>query len=51
MDNQFYNKTRDFALKVLKVDEHKGLTGAEVKRRQEEFGTNEFTKPKQASLL
>jgi Ca2+-transporting ATPase len=51
MDNQARSKDTRMMLDELKVDERIGLTTKEVERRHEEYGRNEFTKPKKASLL
>lgn len=51
MDNKYYRQPKDSVLRSLKVSEEKGLTQKEADNRLREYGKNEFTKPKQASLL
>ena len=51
MENKYYRQPKDSVLRSLKVSEEKGLTQKEADNRLREYGRNEFTKPKQASLL
>ncbi|MDU6854056.1 MAG: calcium-translocating P-type ATPase, PMCA-type [Zhenhengia sp.] len=51
MENKYYRQPKENVLRSLKVSEEKGLTHKEADNRLREYGKNEFTKPKQASLL
>ncbi len=51
MENKYYRQPKESVLRSLKVSEEKGLTHKEADNRLREYGKNEFTKPKQASLL
>lgn len=51
MENKYYRQPKDNVLRALKVSEDKGLSQKEADNRLREYGKNEFTKPKQASLL
>lgn len=51
MENKFYRQPKDKVLKQLKVLEEKGLTEKEAGNRIQTYGKNEFTKPKQSSLI
>lgn len=51
MENKYYRQPKEKVLKELKVLEEKGLTEKEVQNRIAAYGKNEFTKPKQSSLL
>lgn len=46
-----YQRTRNEVLNALKVEENKGLSTYEAKRRLETFGMNELLKAKKDSLL
>lgn len=51
MENKYYRQPKENVLRSLKVLEEKGLTRKEADQRLKTYGKNEFTKPKQASLL
>lgn len=51
MENKYYRQPKENVLRSLKVSEEKGLTRKEADQRLKTYGKNEFTKPKQASLL
>ena len=51
MENKYYRQPKENVLRSLKVSEEKGLTRKEADNRLKTYGKNEFTKPKQASLL
>ena len=48
---KFFNVSAEEALKKLDVDSEKGLENKEALERQKKYGKNEFTPPKESSLL
>ena len=50
-NNKWYNKEVKEVEKILETNVKKGLTGEEVKKKQEQYGLNELKAKKKKSLL